>query len=312
MELRRVRYFVAVAEELHFRRAAERLHLAQPALSQQIQKLEEELGAALLHRTSRGAELTRVGAQFLPEARRLLRQADDAVRTARDAKSGRVGRLRFAHTADGCPSQLPRIISAFARRHPAIELAPECLPARRALEDVRSGRIDVAVVALPANTAGLAVTPITAERLVAAVPDYDALSGTESISIAALGAHPLIVLPRAVNPPIHDAITSACHECGVAVTSRESSEPLIEHALFLVLGGAGLAVLTASAASRHPTLGVSFKPLHPSPVIQMAIVSRPEPDDMAVAAFIKVARDLDLPAKQLAAVLASATAQATA
>src|SRR3954464_6257866 len=93
MELRRVRYFVAVAEELHFRRAAERLHLAQPALSQQVRKLEVELGVELLHRTKRDVALTSAGAVFLDEARRLLRQADEAARTARNARTGAAGRL---------------------------------------------------------------------------------------------------------------------------------------------------------------------------------------------------------------------------
>src|SRR3954470_11563360 len=93
MELRRFRYFVAVAEELHFRRAAERLHLAQPALSQQVQKLELELGVELLHRTKRGVALTAAGGALLGEARRLLRYADETARTAREARSGTAGRL---------------------------------------------------------------------------------------------------------------------------------------------------------------------------------------------------------------------------
>src|SRR3954469_7802178 len=95
MELRRLRYFVAVAEELHFRRAAERLHLAQPALSQQVRKLEQELGVELLHRTKRGVALPSVGAVFLDEARRLLRHADETARVARNAHAGSGARLRL-------------------------------------------------------------------------------------------------------------------------------------------------------------------------------------------------------------------------
>src|SRR4051812_7396233 len=104
MELRRVRYFVAVAEELHFRRAAQRLHVAQPALSQQVRKLELELGVDLLHRNKRGVALTTAGAAFLDEARLLLRHADEAVRTARNARTGAAGRLRLGHVADAIPA----------------------------------------------------------------------------------------------------------------------------------------------------------------------------------------------------------------
>src|SRR3954454_20063394 len=146
MELRRFRYFVAVAEELHFRRAAERLHLAQPALSQQVRKLEIELGVDLFHRTKRGVALTSAGTLFLEEAQRLLRHADDAARTARNVQNGTSGRLRLGHLADAIPPILARAIAAFAARNPGIELVSETLQARRAIEDVRIGRLDVAVV----------------------------------------------------------------------------------------------------------------------------------------------------------------------
>src|SRR4051795_11422004 len=108
MDLRRLRYFVAVAEELHFRRAAERLHLAQPALSQQVRKLEVELGVELLHRTKRDVALTSAGAVLLDEARRLLRQADEAARTARNARTGAAGRGRLGHRPPRARATLPR------------------------------------------------------------------------------------------------------------------------------------------------------------------------------------------------------------
>src|SRR3954465_2126681 len=142
MELRRLRYFVAVAEELHFRRAAERLHLAQPALSQQVRKLEVEWGGELLHRAKRAGARRSAGAVFLDEARRLLRQADEAARPARNARTGAAGRLRVGHVVDTMPPALPPAIAAFPSRYPDVEIIPEPAPARRAVEDVRAGRLD--------------------------------------------------------------------------------------------------------------------------------------------------------------------------
>src|SRR3954464_10595078 len=176
MELRRIRYFVAVAEELHFRRAAERLHLAQPALSQQVRKLEQELGVDLFHRTKRGVALTGAGSLFLDEARRLLRHADEAARMARNVRSGVSGRLRLGHVIDTIPPVVPRAITAFAAKNPGIEIVPEPMQARRAVEDVRVGRLDLAVVGLPTDAEGLKVTPFAVEQTVAAVSNRHPLS----------------------------------------------------------------------------------------------------------------------------------------
>jgi DNA-binding transcriptional LysR family regulator len=225
VELRRLRYFVAVAEELHFRRAAARLHLAQPALSQQVRKLELELGVELLHRNKRSVNLTQAGVVFLDEARRVLRYADEAARTARDAGTGAAGRLRVGHLADSVPAALPRAIASFATRHPAVEVCPETALARRAIEDVRSGRLDVAVVALPAPTTGLRVVRVGTEGTVAALSRRHALSGLPSIPLERLADERLVVLPRAVNPPFHDGLAAACRDEGFSPDFVEAAEP---------------------------------------------------------------------------------------
>jgi DNA-binding transcriptional LysR family regulator len=304
MDLRRLRYFVAVAEELHFRRAAERLHLAQPGLSQQVRKLEVELGVDLLHRTKRGVALTAAGTLFLEEARRLLRQSEEAARTARNARVGTVGRLRLGHVVDAIPAVLPRAIAAFAARNPGIEIVPEPAPARRALEDVRNGRLDIALVALPAPASGLKVTPLAVERTVAAVSDRHALSGRAEIPIAELAETPLVLLPRATNPPLYDAVIAACRSAGIAPPLMDMSEPNVEHALLLVASGIGIALLPASVADRYRTVGVSFRPLAaPAPTTELALVSRADAEQVAVAAFVRIARELDAPGRQLAAAL---------
>jgi DNA-binding transcriptional LysR family regulator len=291
VELRRFRYFVAVAEELHFRRAAERLHLAQPALSQQVKKLETELGVELFHRTRRGVALTQAGAVFLEEARRVLSLADEAARAAQEAASGSVGRLRIGLLADAVPASVPRAITRFSVRFPGVEVRPETLCARRAIEDVRAGRLDAAVVALPAPVAGLETTFLGKEGMVAAVAERHPLSGRASIPWDRLADERLVMLPRATNPAFHDGVIAACRDAGFTPSILETTDPQIEHALLSVAGGAGIALVPASAADRYTTPGVRFLPLDPDgPVCQLVLVTRPEADaEVLVSAFVKLA-----------------------
>jgi DNA-binding transcriptional LysR family regulator len=304
MELRRLRYFVAVAEELHFRRAADRLHLAQPALSQQVRKLEVEIGVDLFHRSRRGVALTPAGSVFLDEARRLLRHADEAARTARNARTGTAGRVRVGHLADSLPSILLRAIAAFAARHPGVELVPETIAARRGVEDVRSGRLDIAVVGLPAPAEGMKVTPFATERTVAAVPDRNLLSGRAEISLAALAETPLVLLPRPTNPAFYDAVLGSCRTAGISPQLIDLSEPQVEHALLLVASGVGIALLPASAADRFRTVGVSFRPLEqPAPTTELALVSRADSAEIPIAGFLRVVADLVDESRRTASVI---------
>jgi DNA-binding transcriptional LysR family regulator len=304
MELRRLRYFVAVAEELHFRRAADRLHLAQPALSQQVRKLEVEIGVDLFHRSRRGVTLTPAGSVFLDEARRLLRHADEAARTARNARTGKAGRVRVGHLADAVPPTLLRGIAAFAARNPGVEIVPETIAARSGVEDVRSGRLDVAIISLPAPVEGLKVTPFATEGTVAAVPDRHLLSGRASIPLDALAETPLILLPRPTNPAFYDAVLGACRAAGISPQLIDVSEPQVEHALLLVASGIGVALLPASAADRYSTVGVSFRPLDaPSPTTELALVSRADAIEVPIAAFLRIVTDLVSEGRRTASVL---------
>jgi DNA-binding transcriptional LysR family regulator len=290
VELRRLRYFVAVAEELHFRRAAERLHLAQPALSQQVQKLELELGVQLLNRSRRDVTLTPPGVVLLDEARRLLHQADEAARAAHDASAGTIGKLRVGYLADAIPLVLPRAIARFATRHPGVEVRPETLPARRAIEDVRAGRLDVAVVGLPAPTDGLHVTPLGVEATVAAVASRHPLSGRSSIPLSELREAEIILLPRTTNPAFYDGVVAACRDASIAPSFTEIAEPKVELALLMVAGGSGIALMPAAAADQYTLQGVVFRPLEPpAPVTEIGLVCRSASDSTTIAAFIRLA-----------------------
>jgi DNA-binding transcriptional LysR family regulator len=304
MELRRLRYFVAVAEELHFRRAADRLHLAQPALSQQVRKLEVEIGVDLFYRSRRGVALTPAGSVFLDEVRRLLRHADEAARAARNARTGKAGRVRVGHLADAVPTTLLRSIAAFAARHPGVEILPETVAARRGVEDVRSGRLDIAIVGLPAPVDGLKVTPFVVERTVAAVPDRHVLSGRVSIPLEALADSPIVLLPRPTNPAFYDGVLSGCRAAGISPHLIDVSESKVEHALLLVASGLGIALLPASAAERHSAVGVSFRALGPlAPTTELALVSRADAAEIPVAAFLRIVTELDRESRMTASVI---------
>jgi DNA-binding transcriptional LysR family regulator len=304
MELRRLRYFVAVAEELHFRRAADRLHLAQPALSQQVRKLEVEIGVDLFHRSRRGVVLTPAGSVFLDEARRLLRHADEAARTARNARTGTAGRIRLGHLADAVPATLLRAIAAFTARSPGVEIVPETVAARRGVEDVRAGRLDIAVIGLPAPLEGMNVTPFATERVVAAVPDRHVLSGRTTIALDALGDTPLVLLPRPTNPAFYDAALGACRTAEISPQLIDVSQPQVEHALLLVASGMGIALLPASAAERYRTVGVSFRPIEPpAPTTEIALVTRTEPAEIPITAFLRIVTDLVRESRRTATVI---------
>src|SRR3954467_8510226 len=170
MELRQLRYFVAVAEELHFRRAAERLHVAQPAVSEQVRKLELDLGVQLFERTHRSVSLTDAGAAMLDEARRVLRQTEVARQAACGATERTAMRLRIGYLPDALPAVVPRALRRLAAALPAVEVDVDSAPAWRLADDVRRGRLDVAITSLPVPTNGLRSVSLGEQGAVVALP----------------------------------------------------------------------------------------------------------------------------------------------
>ena len=302
MELRHLRYFVAVAEELHFRRAAERLHVAQPAVSEQVRKLEAELGVRLLERTQRSVSLTDAGAAMLEEGRRVLIQADAAQRAARHAHERAIGRLRIGYLPDALPAAVPRLLRRFSGMAPGIRVSLETGGARRLLEDVREQRIDIAVACLPAPVAGLRVVPIGEEGTVIALPEGHPCANEPEVALAGLGNTRLVQLARTINPAFHDSVLGACGAAGIAPAIVEIAEPAVEHVLLAVASGAGAALLPASAEARFATPGVRFRPLAPpEPSCEVAVVARKEPST-TTAAFLRLAEQPERPQRRLAVV----------
>jgi len=296
MELRHLKYFVAVAEELHFRRAAERLHVAQPAVSEQIRKLEAELGVRLLARDQRSVALTPAGAAMLDEARRVLRQADEAQRAARQAHHRVLGRLRLGYLPDTVPRALPALLRRFATVAPGIEVALQTGAARSLLEDVREERIDLAVVCLPAPLAGLRAITLAREQAVVAVPEGHPCAAQPEIALSGLANTRFVQLARPINPAFYDAVLGACGAAGISPSLVEIPEPAVDHVLLAVACGTGVAVLPASVEARFAAPGVRFIPLAPpAPSYEVAILARPEPTT-TTAAFLRLARRGEAPA----------------
>jgi DNA-binding transcriptional LysR family regulator len=288
MELRQLKYFVAVAEELHFRRAAERLYVAQPAVSEQIRKLEAELGVRLFDRTNRRVAITEAGAILLEEGRRVLAQVDAAQLATRNARECAGARLRIGYLPDSLPASVPRALAQLAAFAPRTEVAMETGPAARLIEEVRDRRLDAVITGLPAATSGLIVTSLGRQGLVAAIPATDGRAVAPAIGLARLAPETLVVMPRAANPALHDSVLSLCREAGIAPTLYEVPEPRVESVLLTVAAGAGPAVLPAAAAERYSIPGIRLVPLEDDTAgFETAALTHPDADNPATLALLQ-------------------------
>ena len=265
MELRHLRYFVAVAEEGHVTRAAERLGIQQPPLSQQIHALERELDAQLFRRLPRGVELTPAGRTLLDEARVILARADEAVAATRRAAQGEAGRVGIGFTSSASFHPfVPRAIRAFREAHPLVALALEESGTTELVAALRAQAIDAAFVRSPVGeSADLFVRPLLEEPMVAALPSGHALAGAGApLPLGSLAGETFILYRRPVGPGLHDAIIAACSRAGFSPTNGQEA-PRMLSTLSLVAAGLGVTVVPASM-SRLEAEGVVYRPIDPS------------------------------------------------
>jgi len=261
MELRHLRYFTAVAEELHFTRAAARLGIGQPPLSQQIQQLEREIGTPLFLRLPRGIALTEAGAQFLEDARAILASADRAIDTARRLGRGERGAITVGFTASAVfHPYLPRAIRAYRDRYPDVRVTLTESNTISLLRGLRLGEVDVAFVRPPY----LLDPEFESERvldepmLVALPPDHP-LSRRRSVPIAALADEYFVLYPRPIGAGLYDAIQSACQRAGFAPRVIQEA-PQMASIVSLVAAGVGISVVPA--AMRHMGAeGIEYRPI---------------------------------------------------
>ena len=264
MELRQLRYFVAVAEELHFRRAAARLHISQPPLSTQIAALEAELGVVLLARTRRRVALTPAGAAFLREARAILAGVDAAAATARAIDSGLEGVLRVSFVGSALLSIVPGIVQRFRAARPLVQIALRERPTSAQLEAVRTGIADIGLVRPPVEPDPELVTELVLrERTVAALPAGHPLASLRRVPLRRLAAEPLVLFPREQAPGYHDLLTGRLAATGTVPRVVQDAPETIT-IIGLVAAGIGVSPVAASVANLALP-GVVYRPLAGAP-----------------------------------------------
>lgn len=269
-ELRHLRYFLAVAEELHFGRAAKRLNIAQPPLSQQIRQLEAAVGTPLFDRNSRNVKLTPAGTAFVHGARTTLDDAARAAEGARRAGRGESGTLRIGFSDSAALSVLPQMLRRFRSAHPHVHLELNEGATQVQLDALGTGRIDVALVRGPVSSSGLSAEVIFRERFVAAVPEDHPLSARQSVSLSAIASHPLVLCSRHLAPDFHDLIFGMFGQHGLRLNVVHEVE--YQTILSLVASGVGISIVPNSVRNLG-RVGVAYRPIRgPTPKAEVVAV----------------------------------------
>lgn len=269
MELRQLRYFVAVAEELHFGRAAGRLGIAQPALSQQIRRLETDLGVELLTRNRRRVALSPAGAAFLPEARETVARAAHAARVAQRTAAGELGRLALGFVGSVTDELLPRVMPVMRARYPDLDVALRELTSSEQLAGFARGELDLGLLRPPSPLpAGLRTRLITREPLVAALPADHRLARLPRLTSADLRGEPFVRFPREKGAWMYDLITDYCRGDGGPPPEVAQEAVMMQTITALVAAGTGVSLVPASQrALARP--GVAFRPLASAPQVDL-------------------------------------------
>ena len=273
MELRHLRYFVTLAEELHFRRAAERLHMAQPPLSQQIRQLEAELGFQLLYRTKRTVQLTEAGQAFLIESRRILQQLEQAIEIGRQISRGEMGQLAIGFVSSAAYNVLPEILRAFRTRFPEVVLELHELTSDQQLQWLRERRIDVGFVRPPVADEAFSSEIVFQEPLMVALPEAHPLAQEAQVSLRSLSHQPFILFPRSLAPGLYDQIISLCQQADFSPTVAQEAIQM-QTIVSLVAAQMGVAIVPASLQNLQRT-GVVYKAIQePTPNVAIAAALR--------------------------------------
>jgi DNA-binding transcriptional LysR family regulator len=288
MELRHLRYLVAVAEELHFGRAAIRLNISQPPLSQQIRQLEEELGVRLFQRTKREVRLTEAGKRIVNEAHLVLGRIDHFCKVAMRAGEGEIGHLSVGVPA-GANEVLVETLRRLGSQYPGVHIELQYMSTGTQIDALREGRIQVGFVNLPVLEPSLLSEKILSEPLCLAIPRKHPLARQSRVPISALQNEPMILFPRRVTPGLHDFLTALCRNEGVSLNVVHEVDSLVG-GLTLVSAGLGISFSTPGHQRLWPD--VAFRPVRGKAVIEQGISYRRDAQSPVLDTFLRVVRQV--------------------
>ncbi len=299
MELRHLRYFVTLAEELHFGRAAERLHIAQPPLSQQIRQLETELGFELFHRTKRKVKLSEAGKVFLVEVQQIFRQLEQAIFLGRQISRGEIGQLVIGFVSSAAYNILPDFLLHFRNNNPSINLELHELTTDEQLRWLQSGRIDVGFVRPPVDENTYESKIIFQESLalsealpkVIALPQNHPLANLDKVSLQSLKNESFILFPRFLAPGLYDLIISFCQQ--VEFSPQLAQEAIqMQTIVSLVAAEIGVAIVPESLQNLQRT-GVVYKSfVEETPQVSIAMIWRKNDVSAILQKFLGVAQEI--------------------
>ncbi len=293
IELRQLRYFVTVAEELHFGHAAVRLNMTQPPLSQAIRALEALLGGTLFDRNRRGVALTAAGAALLPEARRLLAQADALPGMVQRAADGVTGKLALAFVSSADYSVLPPFLRSYRAAFPQVQIALQEATSDRQLDDLLNGRIDAGLLIPPLPDkarAELDYLPVLSEPLILAAPaGLPELRGKRAANLHKLPPLPLIIFPRAISPGLYDAILAVFRDAGITPAIGQEAIQM-QTIVSLVSAGMGMALVPQSVSNLQRP-GVEYRPLaQATPLVETGLAWRRDNASPVLRGFLDLMR----------------------
>ena len=292
MDPRKLRYFLAVAEELHFGRAARRLNISQPPLSMQIRALEDELGALLFTRDRRNVALTEAGRVLLVEARNVLLQIDHARNAVQRAARGEVGRLAIGFITPVEYNVLPPLLGEFRRSYPGISLSLREVMTDQQLAELESGTLDVGLLTAPVDRPTLCCHRVWRERMIVAIPAVHALArSTAPISVRRLASEQFVMFPRSIAPALYDDVIQFCRGGGFSLTIAQ--EVAQSHTIIsLVSAGLGLAIVPESMQGLRRA-GVTYRSFREEgPSMETVVAYKKDRISPLVENFVNLARRL--------------------
>ncbi|MFI5691092.1 LysR substrate-binding domain-containing protein [Kribbella sp. NPDC051586] len=300
MELRQLRSFVVVAEEMNVGRAATRLHLTQPSLSRQIAALEHDLGVELFARVKRRFVLTAAGATFLAEAQDLLRRSDEAVRAAQRTQRGELGTLRLRFVQSATFEPLPQILGAFRRTYPEIVLDLESWTTLRQTEALRDGRIDVGLLrpTAPAGattvvrlTPGLVSRVVAEDSLMAVLPARHRLARRKRLRLMDLADEPFVFYSRPSGPVVHDTIIGFCRAAGFTPRIEQEAAD-VQTIVSLVAAGLGVSLLISPTPPTNPDAVVYRELSDDLPPWPLSVAWSPDNRSPVLGRFLELVQGL--------------------